>query len=308
MYATIFLALTIAQPLETLPLPPGTELAGLPQPPGSVEPVPPAAKPAAQPTPVEPSYTYKTYTVGRGRFARTYTRKVEVSQPASPFVPEKAATADGDPWLSRVETDRIKAVWPKTLAFPPNLRFYAIPPRYQNLWTMNNGSYKGWASAELHDEPEEFKVSGGMAAIPASDWNSVKGLDVPPGKFIRVRKVPIDVRAFALVPAWQWTFDPGITAYDVLSNASGDIFEIRTRTQTTEGWESKVAFKERQHAPAGYNGAGKACASCHGRTDETLAFSNRIYLTLRWGSGGVFSFRPWNEDGTIDRRWPVEVQ
>ena len=246
----------------------------------------------------------------------------QVSQSASPFLPAPKSTdgsrssfpevpgiADDSPWLSRAESAKVKAAWPKNLKFPDGLKFYDLAPRYQNLWTENGGRFKGWRADELHYESEDLTVSGGMAYVDHSLWRSVKGLDIPVGKKIVVWKEDADVRAFAEVPRWRWQFPEGTVAYDVLLNRDGKHFEIRTQTKKDSDWQTKVIHKDAGAAPAGYVGLNQSCASCHDQAyGQIVNVENRIYRRVRWGSDGRYSWRPFMEDGTIDARWPVDLR
>ena len=259
---------------------------------------------------------------GRGTLPATATdaairREAGLSLPAIPFEKLNAKreargmpSVDGvdSPWLSGGETAAIKAAWPKGVAFGKNLKFYSLAPRYQNLWTMDGGRFKGWRADPLDEEfRHELVVSGGMASLNASAWKSVKGLDIPEGKKIAVWKEDADVRAFALVPRWRWQFPVGTTAYDVLF--SGDsIFEIRTQTRSESEWETKITYRNKAAAPADYRVTVRACASCHNLASEIVDVPGRIYRHVVWGDDGRFSFRPFMEDGNLDLRWPLAAK
>src|SRR3990167_3662954 len=229
-----------------------------------------------------------------------------VSRPAVPFEGGRQ-TADGDdgPWLPRAEQARVKAMWPKNVKFPQGLLFYDLPRRYQQLYTMSGGRDRIMSVQPLEDGSLDFELSGGMAHIPASGWNSVKGLAVPTGKRIRVHKEDADVRAYADVPRWRWTFPVGTVAVDALF-ADGKAFEIRTQTKGADGWETKIVYKDGAAAPDGFRGAGQACASCHNRPSQIVDVPGRIYMHVIWGDDGRFSWRPFTDDGTLDMRWPIE--
>ena len=237
--------------------------------------------------------------------AVTY-REGQVSQRAIPFAlsdrqSKSAQPDDSGPWLSRAESKRVEAIWPGV--FPPNLKFYALAPRYQNLYTMNGGSFKGRDIDPLHDEHHPFLVSGGMESM--SGWGSVKGLDVPEGKKIKVWEENTDVRAFALVPRYRWRFPEGTVAYDVLYTKNG-IFEIRTQKRTKAGWSTEIVHKDADVVPVGYTGLRQSCSSCHDHAAEVVSVPGRIYLRSRWGDDGRFSWRPFDESGSLDYRWPIE--
>jgi hypothetical protein len=219
------------------------------------------------------------------------------------------AIADGSPWLSRAETDKVKSTWPESLQWPTNLKLYALTPRYQSMFTMDGGRDRFAVPTTIHDaegpEHHPFIVSGGMQGL--TGWRSAKGLDVPDGKKIAVWKENTDVRAFSLVPRWRWKFPVGTVAYDVLSTDAG-VFEIRTQTRAEDGWETKVTHRDADKAPAGYTGLNQSCASCHNRAGEIVSVPGRIYLRERWGSDGRFSWRPYLDDAqaSLDYRWPIE--
>lgn len=50
---------------------------------------------------------------------------------------------------------------------------------------------------------------------------------------------------------------------DILSNADGVVFEHRVREKAEGRWKSRVAYKNADARPAGYNGLKATCASCH---------------------------------------------
>lgn len=234
----------------------------------------------------------------------------EVHRPlAAPFAQSEPLqlparqTADDSPWLSSSETNKIKAIWPEKLQFPAGLKFYSLAPRYQNLYTMNNGSFKGRNIDPLHDEHHPFLVSGGMADL--TGWGSMKGLDIPYGKRIKVWEENTDVRAFSLVPRWRWRFPTGTVAYDVLYTKAG-IFEIRTQERTDDGWATKVLHRDKEAVPSGYTGLQQSCASCHTQTASVVDVPGRIYRRVRWGDDGRFSWRPFDDSGRLDNRWPIE--
>lgn len=239
-----------------------------------------------------------------------------VSQSALPFdPPSKLSNAspeaqdDGDnaPWLSRAETERIRSVLPRGMV-GKDTKFYSLAPLYQKLTTMNNGQTKVNDITPLdHHEPAELTLSGGMASIPHHRWSSYKGLDIPSGTKIDVWSEDTDVRAFALVPRWRWSFPRGTIAYDVLANDRDEVFEIRTQEKEDEGWATKVVFRDKDKAPEGYNGIEQSCASCHSRTGEVRDVAGQLYRYVAWGSDGRYSWRPFNRSGSIDTRWPIKL-
>ena len=219
------------------------------------------------------------------------------------------ATADGDertagPWLSSAEHQRIRSLWPVGVPWGQRLKFYTLAPRYQNLYTMNNGTFHGRNIDPLHHEQRTFTVSGGMTDVDASTWNSVKGLDIPAGKTIDVWEEYVDVLAYADVPRYRWSFPEGARAYDVLFNGTGDIFEIRTRTKTEDGWLPEIVHRDKEAAPVGFRGASD-CTACHSHTAEVVNVPGRIYRRVRWGDDSVWSWRPFGDDGLLDTRWPL---
>jgi len=227
---------------------------------------------------------------------------------------------ENTPWLSAEEHRRMKAYWPKEVPWGNELRFYSLAPRYQNLYTMNNGTFKGRDIDPLHHEFHPFIVSGGMADIDPATWRSIKGLDIPKGKKIEVWEENVDVRAFALVPRWRWRFPAGTIAYDVLfrvEEKGWSIFEVRTQTKTDTEWSDSDTWRPgpqgwkvsrdltAENSPPGYRGAGASCVSCHNRPAEIVSVPGRIYLRSRWGDDGRFSWRPFRQDGQLDGRWPL---
>ncbi len=231
----------------------------------------------------------------------------QVRQPAAPFDKSgNTARPDDSVWLSREDSDAIKAAWPKTLAFPSTLRFYELPRRYQSLTTMNNGRTKLRDIEHLHDHSATLALSGGMEKL--SGWRSVKGLAIPEGKAVHVWEENTDVRAFALVPRWRWSFPVGTVAYDALFNTeSGKAFEIRTSEKADDGWAYRVAFRDKDQYPRGYQGAiGKACRECHSQPASVVDVPGQIYRHVVWGDDERFSWRPFGAYGELDTRWPIE--
>lgn len=230
----------------------------------------------------------------------------EVSRQATPFASRYAGRDDDGPWLGRAEQDRIKAAWPVGLAFPKDLKFYSLPRRYQRLYTMSSRPYND--IVPLEDGSLQFVHSGGLAGVDQSEWISRKGLAIPEGSRISVWQEYTDVRAFALTPRWRWQFPAGTVAVDALFNADGKAFEIRTQTKKGDGWMTKVIHKDEDAAPRGYTGLKQSCASCHDYAEAVTNVPGRIYRHVIWGSDGRFSWRPFDESGNLDRRWPIEVQ
>lgn len=236
-----------------------------------------------------------------------------VSRSAVPFAPASRKdaprqTADGSPWLSGQESDDLLAKLKAKDVPTKGLKFYSLAPLYQKMYTINNGNSRFRDPTSIFDEEHDpFLVSGGMASLDRSTWRSVKGLAVPDGALIDVWLEEADVRAFSLTPRWRWKFPEGLVAYDVLLNADGDVFEVRTQTKAGEDWETKVYAKDASVAPPNYHGAGQSCASCHSHTGEVVNVPGRIYMRERWGSDGRFSWRPYKDDGTLDARWPINV-
>ena len=207
-------------------------------------------------------------------------------------------TADDSPWLSRAESKRVEAIWPASLTFPSNLKFYKLEPRYQNLFVLN-----GLRTRRIEPLHHETLVhSGGMESF--TGWGSVKGLDIPNGKRIVVWEEEADVRGTQNIARWRWQFPQGTVAYDVLYTKNG-IFEIRTQERTKNGWSTKILHKDQEAVPSGYTGLQQSCASCHDHTAEIVAIPGTYHL-VRWGDDGRFSWRPFDESGNLDARWPIE--
>ena len=244
------------------------------------------------------------------RQAAVVERQVQAISPV-PFVlptalPEArpvSPVGDGSPWLPKERQDSIRKAWPKSVPFPSGLRFYELPRRYQSLYTMNGGRSKFNDPTPLHDMSAEFRVSGGMEGIDESTWQSFKGLALN-GKSIEVWQEDADVRAFSLVPRWRWRFPVGTVAVDALFHQA-TAFTIRTATRTETGWTTKVIHNDAAAAPAKYHGLNRSCASCHDLPAQIVEVPGRIYLHSVWGDDGRYSWRPFREDGTLDRRWPI---
>jgi hypothetical protein len=220
--------------------------------------------------------------------------EVQASRQPAPF-PE---TADGS------ETDaRVASLVPK------GVRFYKLRPLYQNMYTMNNGNSRFADPTTIHDaagpEHHPFIVSGGMQGLHG--WTSAKGLLIPEGAKVSVWKELTDVRAFSLVPRWRWRFPVGTVAVDALSTDKG-VFEVRMQTREEDGWSTKVSFRDEAARPVGYSGLQQSCASCHSHTGEIVDVPGRIYRRERWGSDGRFSWRPYKDDGSLDKSWPIDVR
>lgn len=218
---------------------------------------------------------------------------------------------DDGPWLNRADHERIKKTWPAKVDFPKSLKFYDLPRRYQQMYTMGGGTQRFTISRELEDGSLDFQVSGGMSHIPGHLWSSYKGLAIADGKKIEVWRENTDVRAFSLVPRWRWRFPEGTVAYDALFNADGQAFEIRTMTRLAvgKGWESEIVYKNRAIAPKGFAGAGATCGSCHSQPGNVVDVPGRIYMHTIWGDDGRFSWRPYKDSQgsfpELDRRWPL---
>lgn len=211
------------------------------------------------------------------------------------------SSAQESPWISKEETANIKARWPKNVPYG-KLRFYRLDPLYQEMYSMRSVPYND--ATPLKDHSANLAVSGGMDRVHGP-WRSVKGMDLP-GK-IKVWKENADVRAFVLVPRWRWAFPEGTVAYDVLFNAEWEIFEVRTQTKEQDEWRTKV-YKNLAKVPQGYAGPGATCASCHSQAGKIVDVPGRIYRHTVWGEDGRFSWRPFDDSGAIDTRWPVDVR
>ncbi len=214
-------------------------------------------------------------------------------------------TADGDPWLSREEEDEVEAAWPKGVAKIAGMRSYSLAPLYQNMWTMNGGRSRFNVPTSIVGlEPSELSVSGGMVGVHG--FRSVKRLAIPKGRRILVWKEDTDVRAFSLVPRWRWKFPEGTVAADVLFNRRGRIFTIRTQTKSDDEWMTKVLFNDEKEYPEGYAGLQQSCTSCHSKVAVLRTVPGHDYLHATWGDDGRYSWRPFDESGNLDTRWPIE--
>lgn len=145
-------------------------------------------------------------------------------------------------------------------------------------------------------------VSGGMVGL--TGWHSTKYVAIP-GK-VKVWKESTEVRAFSKVPRWRWEFPTDTEFFDVLSNDKGEVFEARKAKRLESGWKHEVVFKDESARPKGYAGLNQSCASCHDTAATIHEVPGRIYLRVRWGDDGRFSWRPFNDNGTLDESWPLQ--
>lgn len=227
-------------------------------------------------------------------------KRKQVSRLADPFYSPGSgrSTADGDRIISRAEIN-----WPKAVPLAPTAKFYSFERKYQKMYTMNNGTYKGNDLSALNEQPEGLTHSGGLP----SNWKSTKALAIPQGKHIRVWQENEDVRAFSLVPRNRWSFPVGTVAYDVLSDAKGKVQEVRVSTKEADGWDHGDVWREVDgkwqisRSPL----LNQSCASCHKFAGGLADVPGRIYRAAIWGDDGRFSFRPYGDSGWFDKDWPI---
>lgn len=224
----------------------------------------------------------------------------QAAVPFDPFSGRRSAPRAAD-----VESSEVRETLKRLDA---GARFYRMRRLYQAMSTTNNGRTQINVPTPIEEEEyHPFIVSGGMVGL--SGWRSDKAVSLPDGERVIAWREETDVRAFALVNRWRWRFPDGTKFHDVLSTGAG-VFEVRTRERGSDGWTTKVSFRDERNRPRGYEGLAQACSSCHnnGNTGAILDVPGRIYRRERWGSDTVYSWRPYDDGGSIDRSWPIEVR
>lgn len=158
-----------------------------------------------------------------------------------------------------------------------------------------------WANAPTSPNPNARKPYGAPGGTDDLDCYSDLYVRLPEGKSITVWTERVQIKDGGLLPKRRWAFPLGTRFVDVLSTARG-VFEVRTREKARDGWASAVIHRDRDKAPGGYQGAGKACSECHSKAGG----SEQYGITVR-GDDEVFSF-PVLREGTVefDETLPLE--
>jgi len=165
----------------------------------------------------------------------------------APFFDPAAAIADGDqdargPWLSKVDQDYIRKLWPAGVPSGAGLKFYDLPQKYQSRIFLNGRPNRTILPVVNEDHP--WHVSGGMHHIPRDQWRSVKGLDLPGP--ITIWESSEDAGAPGPVNKLRWQFPEGTIAYDVLLRRKDGkewVFEVRVHEKEKEGWDHGTTYR-----------------------------------------------------------------
>jgi hypothetical protein len=100
-----------------------------------------------------------------------------------------------------------------------------------------------FVAEEDYDEP--WLVPGGLRGL--TGWKSYPAASVPNSGWITGA-----------------SYADGQVFVDMLVNAKSEkIFTLRVRRKVDGGWSNSVPFADARQQPAGFRGAGQACASCH---------------------------------------------
>jgi hypothetical protein len=238
---------------------------------------------------------------------------------AVPAQPSAASDVDDGPWLPSAEQKALRKLWPKSVPFPAQLRFYKIAPAGQHLVILNGLDYRGVHAAD-YDFPSvnpnrifPWQHSGGMHAVDANIWRNATAVALPPGGKIEYWLELTDAGAVRHLPRLTWAFPDGTLFTDLLLHTTADgerCFELRTREKVKGAWEATRAYTSTT-VPDGYTGPGKSCTSCHDH-----AGSAQGYGTAVRGADQTFSWAPWRPDSisdghgrlpvVLDERWPLK--
>lgn len=183
-------------------------------------------------------------------------RREEVRPSASPFARQSAPrdellTADAD---RAIRSLRRRA---------PDLADYlaTMEPYRRATMTQHTGRrVSGGISAKSRDSLEQkWNVPGGLVGV--SGWrSSLFRLTLRPRVFLARQYPYSDIDAVT----WYREYPDGAEFADVLSNTSGEVFEVRLAEKGGGEWRRSVAYKDRAARPAGYLPLKRAeCNSCH---------------------------------------------
>src|SRR5260370_31627370 len=159
---------------------------------------------------------------------------------AVPAQPSAAPDVDDGPWLPSAEQKALRKLWPKSVPFPAQLRFYKIAPAGQHLVILNGLDYRGVHAAD-YDFPSvnpnrifPWQHSGGMHAVDANIWRNATAVALPPGGEVEYWLELTDAGAVRPLPRLTWAFPDGTLFADMLllTTAAGErCFELGTRRQ-----------------------------------------------------------------------------
>jgi hypothetical protein len=205
-------------------------------------------------------------------------------------------------------------------------------------WRVSGGMHladpKDWRNVTLLDLPDGGKIkmwleqtdAGALYPVPKWRWAFPKGTlayDVllrTKNPLHRVFEVRISERGDK---TWETgrVFRPDVEPPDVEPVTKkwmivSDLVEGRVTIEgkgayrATDSIPADVSFAERLSVlsdrgglvPENYFGAGASCSSCHRHAGKRTGYGQAIR-----GDDGRFSWHPFNENGQIDTRWPVEI-
>lgn len=209
-----------------------------------------------------------------------------VSRTADPFGKESRASGKSRPGelVQRDDDGTGRGPWPKSLPFPENMRRYR--PAKVTQSTFNKGTIE--AVSRTSTEPH-WQVPGGMLgvkgwrsdlykthnAVTTREWVNVEHSQDTrnPGSFLwRDLFGVLHNTSGQDELANTRKYPAGAAFMDVLSNAKGEVFEIRVREKNPTGptskhdgtlWESYIMYQNKKARPTGYNGLQQKCIECH---------------------------------------------
>lgn len=192
------------------------------------------------------------------------------------------------------EPTRLEQLWPADVEMPEGLQEYQPFMYSQRLVENNNLPLNHWqhihrdfpfanGPAERNPNLREWAAPGGLQGL--TGWQSIKAAYVPTQPYVFTTMVrPPNAGISIRKTGWQF---PAGTVFAELLLHDGKVFELRTARKQAEGWLRRIEHQDMSHAPVGYKGPGKACASCHDRAGA----SEQYGITVR-GDDGVFSWAP----------------
>ena len=217
------------------------------------------------------------------------------------------------PWLPEPEQAKLRELWPAGVELPAGLKFYKRAEWSQSLSITDNVD----TLLPYHESKDDYyantmrtdvnpnrlfpwRFSGGLHE--AKGWKSSVAIALPKGAKISVWRERVEAGARHKLPKQSWSFPVGTIAVDILS-VRDQVFEVRTREKTADGWEPAVAFRG-EVRPLGYNGRpGRSCASCHDKAGAQEGYGTRIR-----GNDTVFS-APILVPGSLEfdrEHWPIK--
>lgn len=158
-------------------------------------------------------------------------------------------------WLPEAEQASLKSLWPAGVPFPPGLKFYALPPAYQQLKILDSRDYLAFHTLDQDRTPEGkplgntlpvWRSPGGLAWSDKRQWRNAVALAIPDGKAIEVwtEKLPVPMASRHL-PGLRWAFPDGTVAVDMLIRKGEQerCFEVRVREKIDGRWDDGTAYR-----------------------------------------------------------------